>query len=359
MINLPRDNSVKIVKQALSFQTPDRLPVFDSFWQEFADNWRNLRHPPPDVSVEDYYWTDIAIIAAREQLFPSRIREVKKEGNDTYHEDGWGRIVRKRQNTHFSETVDRMLKAPRHLDKIEFEPADLDIRYEEFERQVAQQRAKGRTPIVKIGGPYLRTAFFRGQVELLTDLAEDPSFAAALVERVGQHLLEIGLESLKRTDTYDTGLWIFDDMCNVNAPMFSPKTFEAVFLPTYKHMVSTLKRAGAKWVMLHCDGNLEPLLDLALAAGIDGINPVEYNAGLDVVELAEKYRGRLRFIGGVCNCQILPSGDPEKITRHIRRIIDAGRNGGLIIGAHSIGPDISVESYELYRKLVAEFGKYK
>jgi uroporphyrinogen decarboxylase len=156
----------------------------------------------------------------------------------------------------------------------------------------------------------------------------------------------------------DTGVWIYDDMCNLRGPMFSPAAFEKVFMPTYRRMVSELKAAGARWVMLHCDGNLRPLLPMLLDVGIDGINPVEYSAGLDVVELVEEYRGRLRFMGGVCNTHILPSGDKEEITRHVERIVDAARDGGIIIGTHSVGPDIPIDVYEFYREVIATHGDY-
>jgi len=38
MIDIEKDNSAAIVKQALCFQRPDRLPVFNGFRDEFADN---------------------------------------------------------------------------------------------------------------------------------------------------------------------------------------------------------------------------------------------------------------------------------------------------------------------------------
>jgi uroporphyrinogen decarboxylase len=132
--------------------------------------------------------------------------------------------------------------------------------------------------------------------------------------------------------------------------------FAAVFLPVYRRMVAALKAAGAPRVLLHCDGNLAPLLDLLVEAGFDGINPVEYGAGMDVAELLPRYWGRLSFVGGVCNTHILPGGDPGAIRRHIERLVDAGRDGGLVMGTHSIGPDISVDSYELYRRVVLERG---
>jgi len=358
MLELPKQDSAKIVRQAMEFRRPDRLPVYDGFWSEFAEAWRRAYGLGPDADIEDHYWLDMRVLTAREEFFPTRVREIKRAGEDVWRDEGWGRVVRRKEGTYFSETVDRILKDPRDLDRLQFDPAGLEVRYDGFLDDVRRHHEKGQAIFLKIGGPFIRTTFLRGEVEFLMDMAEDEPLARALVEKVGEHLLQIGLESLKRSRGRDYGVWIFDDMCNANSPMFSPATFERVFLPTYKRMVATLKAAGARWVMLHCDGNVGPLLDLALEAGIEGINPVEYHAGLDVVKLLDRYAGRLRFVGGADNVHILPSGDAARIRRHIEAIVDAGRNGGVIIGTHSIGPDISIESYELYRRIVAERGAY-
>ena len=354
MINLEKHNSAAIVRQALCFQRPDRLPVFDGFWEEFADNWRKDRDMPSDADIEDYYWSDLQVLVASEEFFATRIGDVRRPGQYVYRDDGWGRIVRTKPGTYFAEPVERILKKSSDLDTIQFDAPDLDMRYSAFLDRVNCEREKGRAVFVKIGGPFIRSTYFRGEVEFLMDLVQDTSFARAIVEKVADHLLQIGLESLKRADAYDFGVWIYDDMCSVNAPMFSPRTFEDVFLPSYRRIVSELKAAGAKWVILHCDGNLEPFLDLVVEAGVDGINPVEAGAGMDIVSLMEKYSGRLRFIGGLCNTHVLPSGDPDRIRAHVEAIVDAGKNGGLIIGTHSVGPDISVDSYELYRKIIKE-----
>jgi hypothetical protein len=349
--------SQKIVRQALSFKMPDRLPVFESYWDEFIDMWRKA-NPGINADIEDHYGIDLAIIVAREELFPLRMREIKRDGPDVYKDDGWGRIIRTRPGTYFMEPVERLLNKPSDLDKLHFDSPSLEFRYSNLPREAAANRAKGRAVFVKIGGPFIRTSFLRGETEFLMDLACDETFARRMVERVGEHLLQVGLESLKAADARDFGIWIYDDMANINSPMFSPRTFERIFLPVYKRIVSELKAAGARWVILHSDGNIGPVLDLLVEAGINGINPVEASAGLDVVELMKKYYGRLAFIGGVCNTHVLPGNDNEQIRRHVEAIIDAGRNGGLVIGTHSIGPDITPQSYDFYRGLVARKGTF-
>ncbi|MFH1615900.1 MAG: uroporphyrinogen decarboxylase family protein [Planctomycetota bacterium] len=358
MLELSKENSRKIVTQALSFQRPDRLPVFDGFWQEFTTKWRQEKTIAADVDIIDYYWVDLAVPVAREELFPTQIREVRKEKDCVIVDDGWGRLVKTKPGTYFCEPVERVFNSPSDLDGIEFESPQLDMRYNELLEIVSVNRKKGRAVFVKIGGVFIRSSYFRGEIEFLMDMACDEPLARAIAQRVADHLLEIGLESLKRADAYDFGVWIYDDMCNLAGPMFSPATFERIFLPIYKKMISKLKAAGARRVILHCDGNLGPVLDMIIEAGFDGINPVESAAGLDVIKLVEKYHGTLSFIGGVCNTHVLPSRDEKRIREHVEAIVEAGRNGGLIIGTHSIGPDIAVPDYETYRNVVAEKGNY-
>lgn len=98
---------------------------------------------------------------------------------------------------------------------------------------------------------------------------------------------------------------------------------------------------------------------MLIEAGIDGINPVEPKAGMNILELKKIYGDKLSYIGGVDNAFILPSGNKEKIKEHILPILEAGKEGGIVIGTHSIGPDISVETYEYYHRLVQKYGNYE
>lgn len=346
------------VMRTLNFKKPDRIPLFGGFWQEFVDNWRKEKGIGDKIDIEDYYGIDISIIVPDETFFPSTKGVITKKTNYSISRDGWGRTVKKREASYFSETIDTILKNRNDLDKLEFEPAGLDIRYKGFPEQVKERKEK-KAVFCKIGGPFIRSSFIRGETQFLMDLAGDKDFAGELVEKVANHLLAIGLEALKRGNLYDTGIWIYDDMGSNDAPMFSPKIFEEIFLPVYKRMVSRLKKAGANKVILHCDGNIVLFLDMLIEAGIDGINPVEPKAGMNVLELKKKYGNKLSYIGGVDNAFILPSGDKQKIKEHILPILEAGREGGIIIGTHSIGPDISIESYDYYYDLVKEYGNYQ
>lgn len=346
-------NSRERVLKSMAFAKPDRIPHYNSFMPGFVKNWRKFKGLDNSVQASDYYDIDVNIVCADETFFPSEKQIIKDEGNFVIARDGWGRTVRKgKGNSYFTEFIETTLNDPSALDKLSFEAPSDDMRYGEPVRTAREAMQKGRCVFAKTGGIYIRSHFLRGEDMLLMDMATDEKFCDELFDKVAEHLTAIALETLRRTDTYDTGLWVFDDMASSRAPMFSPAMFERYLLPRYKKMIDTVKGAGCKYVILHSDGNLLPVLDLALDAGFDGFNPVEPRCGMDVVRLRNKYSGRAVFFGGVCNTVILPKGNREEIRKHVEPILAAAREGGIIPGFASAESDISPASYDYYHSLV-------
>jgi len=339
------------VMAALNFQRPDRIPKFDSFWSEFKVKCVEELGLSKGVDLADYFSIDIAIAIADETPFPTKREVISDDRRARIERDSWGRVIRTKRGGYFYEELDVSVKNRRELEKAAFDSPYLDSRYEGFMRTVNALKDK-RCVFCKTGGPYIRTSFLRGKEAFLMDIAGDPEFAKAMADKVADHIIEIGRESLRRGNLYDTGLWIYDDMAYNHGTMMSPASFEVIFLPAYKRMVKAFKDAGAAKVILHSDGNIAPVLDMLIEAGIDGINPVEPRAGLHIPTLKEKYGEKLSFIGGMCNSQVLPDGTKSEIENSAREIIEAGRDGGVVIGAHSIGPDIPVRNYVFYHETV-------
>ncbi len=342
---------IERVIRALSHQPPDRVPICDSFWGDFIPACRRHHHLPDDASLPDFYQIDLAVVVPDETPFPSRAQVLTTDGDIITERDGWGRVIRRREGAFFYEQLAPALHTPAELDATPFESPALDARYACL-NPAAGFDPTTRCTFIKTGGPYLRSAFMRGNEDFLMDIAADPTFAAALAARVADHQIRIGLEALRRSGLYRTGVWIYDDMAYNDGPMFSPKAFERIFLPCYARMVHAWKQAGARFVLLHSDGNIEPLLDMLIEAGIDGVNPIEPRSGMNLVRIKRRYGNRLALIGGMCNAVVLPRGPIERIVADAKAILDVGRDGGVIIGAHSIGSDVPVQHYDAFHATV-------
>jgi uroporphyrinogen decarboxylase len=348
-------NSKERVINTLNFKRPDRIPKFDSFWSEFRDKCIQELNLPKDIDIAHYFNIDIAIAVADESPFPSKREVISDNSRERIERDSWGRVIRTARGGYFYEEMDVSVKNWQALEKEKFDSPYLDSRYSGFVRVVNSLRDK-RCVFCKTGGPYIRTSFLRGKSSFLMDIAGDPEFAKAMADKVADHITEIGKESLKRGNLYDTGLWIYDDMAYNHGTMMSPKSFERIFLPAYKRMVKAFKDVGAAKVILHSDGNITPVLDMLMEAGIDGINPVEPKAGLHIPTLRKKYGNKLSLIGGMCNSHVLPRGTRAEIEKQAMDIIQVAEDGGVIIGAHSIGPDIPLQNYIFYHETVMKKG---
>jgi len=343
------------VLTACAFKPPDRIPRFDNFW-EFPDSWRRRLGPPEDL-------TDIAIWVPDESTFPTRAHPLKEESGWIYEVESWGRTIRRRPDAYFVETLEVPMPEGVDIDSIRFDPPDLDVRFLRGKRDRSEldtmlRQAKQRHCVFgKTGGPYLRTTFVRGETQFLMDIAGDPELAKAIADKVGDHLTAVGVEEIRRWSLQDTGIWIYDDMAHNDGPMFSPTAFEKVFLPAYRRMIAAYKQAGAKYVFLHSDGDIRPILDMLVDAGIEGLNPLERRAGMHPVEIRKRYP-KLVLTGGMCNTDTLVYGPIEKIRAEAREIIDLGREGGIVIGTHSVSPEIPLEHFVAYHEVCRTYGSY-
>lgn len=348
-------NSTERVMAAINFKAPDVVPYWDSSWPEFDVSWRKALKLKQDIFPFEYYGNDInAPVCSEEGFFFKEKGKLRDEGEWEIWNDGWGAVVKRQPGTYLSEHIDRKLKEKSDLDKLSFDPVDLDERYTEALSYLEREKAAGRCVFSKTGGLYCRTQFMRGEVELLMDMMLDPGFCHALFDRTAEHLTGMALEGLKRFKTHDTGLFIFDDMASSKGPMFGPEQFEEYLLPRYKKMLAVIRAAGCKHVFFHSDGNIGPMIDMLLEAGFEGFNPLEPRCGLGLAGLREKYGKRFTCFGGICATDILVRGDKKEIADHVLPLLTLGREGGIILGAASIADDVDPHIYDWYRNFIKE-----
>jgi uroporphyrinogen decarboxylase len=116
---------------------------------------------------------------------------------------------------------------------------------------------------------------------------------------------------------------------------------------------------GAKYIK-HSDGNLWPLLDMIVNAGIDGLHPIDPNAGMNIYEVKERYGDRICVIGNV-DCQYtLCDGTKEEVTEEVRRLITRLARGGgyMIASSNSIHNGVDPQNFLTMIEAARKYGKY-
>jgi hypothetical protein len=61
----------------------------------------------------------------------------------------------------------------------------------------------------------------------------------------------------------------------------------------------------------------------------------------------------------MCNTDTLVNGPAERVEKKTGELIDLGRNGGFVIGTHSISPEIPLEYFEIYDRTCRTYGNYE
>jgi uroporphyrinogen decarboxylase len=366
----PRSSADR-VRAALDFEPLDYVPLFDQYWGGFVADWRRCHGRPPrsdlplddiaygDEAIQSYFGVDMHKAIPNEDPWPSQKGRLRLDGEYIVERDGWGRVVRRRATSPYGVPLELKLVHKGDLDRLAFEPAGLDRRYAAMLAELAGVRRLPRRPyiFVKVGGPFLRSSFLRGEMQWYMDLAEDPEFASMVMTRVADHLIAVGTEALKRAGLAGASIWIFDDVASNHGPLIHPRTYERLILPQVRRMVAAFKAAGATHVGYHSDGDVRPLLDGLVDGGIGILNPVEPRANMDVVQLRRRYGRRLSFVGGVCNSSILPHGSDAEVRRHVDHVLSIAADGGLVVGSHSISNDISQERYHLFMEILHHHGR--
>jgi len=346
-----RDRVIK----ALNFEKTDRTPRYEIFLPEFIEKWKKYKSIDKATDIYDYYFKiDIGtVLADQDGPFPSLKKIERREGNIYYERDSWGRLLLKKDNAYFEKEIEVILDRKDKLDEIKFEEIDLKEKHKPLKEY--SKKVEGKfAPVSGVLGLFMGCSRLRGEVQFLIDIVEDKSFCKELVSRLTNHIKYLGLSVAEATNTKDTAIWVYDELASKDKPIISPNSFFDIFLPYYKDILNFWKQQGIKNIILHCDGNCLPLIDLIIEAGFTGVQGIYPSTGMNLPDIKKKYDNRLVLIGGICNIETLCNSSYKNIKKQVEEIIEVAKEGGVIIGAHSIGDDVPIENYEYYYRLLDE-----
>lgn len=187
---------------------------------------------------------------------------------------------------------------------------------------------------------------------------KDPELMHDMIEYWEYYVVETikpAVEALK--DRIDVAFW-WEDMADRHGPCVSPKIYREFFLPHYKRVTSFLAKNKIDRVMMDSDGNIKPLVDLLIEAGIIGLWPLEVNAGMNAVELRKKYGDKLFLAGNLDKAELGKGG--EAMRREVDSKVPVLKEmGGYLPGAdHLIPSEFTLERFKEYADYIKKFLPY-
>jgi len=342
-------NSLERVVAALERRRPDRVPFFECVIDE-----RVMDALLPGC---DYYqfndWIGLDNASQNRSSWSRENVEFIDEQRGLFR-DKWG-VIRAFGPESTPAPVEGPIKTPDDLKRYTPPDPNADDVLGTIPELVA--RFKGKKAVTAIcRDAFFNPAFLRGTTQFLMDMVDNPKLVHELVEVCQSHDIPV----MQRMVAAGMDVVVFgDDYADKNATLMSPKHFKEFILPGLKRAVDAAHEAGA-YVVKHTDGNIMGVLDMIVGTGIDALNPLEPQAGMDIGLVKEKYGDRIALIGNIDCGYLLSQAPAEEVRRVTRRTIQiAGPGGGYMLSSsNSIHSSVKPENLMAMVETLREYGEY-
>lgn len=338
-------NSYERIITAMKGEQPDRIPLVE-FIIDPAVYTAILPRAESQTDFEEYFDFDAVCTGVT-------FEKVKTHGDGTYT-DEWGVLYKPA-----SEEVDHPVKGPitdiKELEAYTPPPPDAPGRLGKLENLVERFKHK-KAIIFHQRAAFMWSAYLIGIDNLLMNFLIEPEFTEQLLDMV----LETNLQTARNALRAGADIIVLgDDYASNAGPLFSPDIFNRFILPRLQKMIDCIHEEGG-FAVKHSDGNLWKILDQIVDTGIDGLNPMEPTAGMDIGEVKTKYGDRVCLLGNIDCAHLLPHGTREEVEQAVRECIDKASQGGgfILTSSNSIHSSVDPENYRTMIEYAKKFAEY-
>jgi len=336
--------SAERVMRALRRQEPDRVPHF-----EWSIDRKVRQALCPGCSSENEFAVRMgldAVLAAptfrKEQVGPRRWRSE------------WGFVIEYTAEEHGVE-VEFPIQSMADLERLRPPDPELPERYTAIE-QTLRDYGDHKAVIVHLNDVFSLPRYLMGMENLLIAIIADPELVRALVELS----VDINLALAKQVAARGVKIvYTGDDYAGNTGPFMSPKHFRELFYPGLCRVFTGFKALGLT-VIKHTDGNLWPILDMIVDSGIDCLDPIDPQGGMDLAEVKAKYGHRIALKGNVDCAQTMTFGTPEDVVAETKEALRKGAPGGgfILSSSNSIHSSVKPENYLAMLQTLERYGRY-
>ena len=363
------------LNKALRHEEPDRVPVSDFFWGNFIRRWREDLGLPDDANPYYHYDLDWIVTVPNMDPWIRPFETLEENDEEVVVKTGYGAIMYKRFDLPMPEMRAWEIDTFDKLERAEFDdPRDPRRFFEAGDNQIAGvgdgfernsppwiDTVKSLRPDFPVYGSMAEVSEcltrLIGQEHAMLWMGMYPERMGAVINRIGAHYVECAKAAIDAAEGLLDGFVVWGDVAYKKNMFFSPVYWREYFKPWVEQMVAYAHDKGLP-VIYHGCGNVESMFRDFIEMGIDGYNPLEAKAGLDVVDLRGEVGHDIAFCGN-SDIQVWETNDLEVIRREVLRKLAAAQGGGYVfMSDHSVSSAVSGHTYDTIVKLVREYGQY-
>lgn len=324
----PRERFLKV----LNFEKlDDRLPMVEwaAWWDKTMDRWKT-EGLPKDISWDqslEYFGLDKLICIAARGISSQCPRPTSHGGSIITDENAYEKI---RPFLYTDEIIESLLKTA------------------EAHRQAHEE---GHIIIrLWLDGFFWFPRTLFGIENHLFAFYDYPD----LMHRINDELTDFNIRVIEALCTVlkPDMVGFAEDMSYNHGPMLSYKLFKEFLMPYYQRVIPRIKKYGIH-VLIDSDGDITTMIPWMQEAGIEGVYPLERQAGVDIAKIREEYP-RFLMMGGY-DKMVMPKGEPE-MRAEFERLLPVMTSGGFIPSVdHQTPPGVSLENYRIFIRLFEEY----
>ena len=323
-------NTRQRFKAVIDFQPFDRLPLLEwaGWWDKTIERWHAEGLPPELTDRYDigrHFGLDIYKQDWLGVRHPDCLRPVSQGTGIIENENDYDRI--------------RPFLYPR-------DPVDLKV----WERWAKEQQNGDVVLWFTLDGYFWFPRQLLGIERHLYAFYDQPD----LMHRINNDLAEWHLKAIEQLCSVCTPdfMTFAEDLSYNHGPMLSQPLFAEFLRPYYDRVVPVLRQRGILPVV-DSDGDVSLAAFWFEEAGVEGILPLERQAGVDIARLRADHP-RMRFVGHF-DKMVMNKGEAA-MRAEFERLLPVAAKGGLLVSCdHQTPPGVSYADYRLYLRLFREY----
>lgn len=310
------------VMRTINFQETDRIPVYDIICNDsIIEHFLGEKITPQNAWQGVYKTIRASLDMTRMVNIPNfNIGKVWLEGAYKGFSEFRERWTSWFQDRPFQDQIEAEKWIEKNIDYwTKWQPNTSFV--ENYRKYVTKRRnGIGDDTVVVIESPVgFDTAYIALGVELFTYInLDNPQLISDWLEVLNQK--EIRKAKAIADPELVPVMLTYADIAYKGATLFSPMFLRQEFIPRLKNLVDVYHEAGVK-CLYHSDGYLMGILDDLVGTGIDGLNPIEKAAGMDMEKVIEKYGRKIFIAGGIDVSELLPFGSAEAVSAECEKMI--------------------------------------
>ena len=333
------------VLRTLMRKEADRIPTF-----EWAIDWKVRRAlTGSDDNLKAIEALDVDGVSVRADYSRQRI-------DDESYLDEWG-CRRKASGESLDVIVESPIQDIRRHEEYRFPDPYAGHRLASLSRAV-ETIGGHRAVVFNLRDVFSDIRDLVGYENALIALLLEQQAFAELLERVMEYNLTLARIARGRFDVNIVATT--DDIADARGLIFSPQLYFSFLAPRMAKVIRGYKELGY-YCIKHCDGNVKDLVEHWIDIGVDCIDPIDPNGGMDLAEVKKQFGRRVCLKGNV-NCQTtLVSGTEREVEAEVKRCIgQAGAGGGFILSSsNTIHSGVKPKNYQAMLTALRRYGNYK